>query len=88
MEAICEACGELPGWVWNMETLRVAWRTFTFFPAAREVHALLSAVADRRMRGLAHVRLLATARPAPEPEQMVASPGAPHLRAMERGHES
>lgn len=64
--AIREACEELPGWVWNREAMKRAWRDprFRFFPVASDVFELLNGLAQKRLRGTAHVRLLANAMPA------------------------
>lgn len=74
LEAIQETCGGLPGWAWNMETLRLAWQHFKFFPTASEVHDLIGAVANKAMLGVAHVRLLASAKPAPDEGEAKALP--------------
>ena len=72
LEAITEACGHLPAWIWNMETLKEAWRTVKFFPTPAELDPMLQTIASKRMRGISHVRLLAEARPA-APEEPVRS---------------
>ncbi len=68
LSAIVDACGDLPAWVWNRNTLRAAMRTNEFFPTASKVYDLMAPIAFRGTLGLAHVRLLAAANPAPEPD--------------------
>jgi hypothetical protein len=74
LSAIQEACGELPAWVWTSETLKIGWRTFKFFPTAFEVFDLLSSIANRGTLGMAQVRLLADAKPAPLSDKVVELP--------------
>lgn len=61
LEAIFDACRDLPAWVWNEETLRRARRSFRFFPSAAEVFELLNDVTQRELLGTSIIRQLAGA---------------------------
>lgn len=63
LEAIQSSCGELPAWVWTSETHKLAWRRFKFFPTAHEMFEFLDEIAQKGMRGLSQVRMLANAKP-------------------------
>lgn len=65
LEAIFDACRELPAWAWNEETLRSARRRFKFFPSSAEVFELLNDVVQRKLLGTAIIRQLAGAQSPP-----------------------
>jgi hypothetical protein len=81
VEAIQGAAGDLPAWIWNAETLRLALRAFRFFPTASEVYDLMAPVAWRETRKWAIVRQIAACTlpvpagpPVHEPERETPSP--------------
>jgi hypothetical protein len=58
------ACDDFPASVWNAQTLRMALRTFKWFPKPAEVYALLKPEADKLMSVVEGLEAIAKAKPA------------------------
>lgn len=80
LAAVCLACGDLPGAVWNTGTLMQATRTCKFFPSAAEVYELLErhgSILQRRARALEKIAAappFAGNREQPEPYEVTYVP--------------
>jgi hypothetical protein len=82
------ACDDFPASVWNAQTLRMALRTFKWFPKPAEVYALLKPEADKLMSVVEGLEAIAKAKPAlravPSPKPYVVT-STPDWVAAKRG---
>jgi hypothetical protein len=74
VSAIAVACTDLPGWVFNADTLREAMRAWQFWPAVADVHALLDAHAAPVLARLDALQAVASHEAAPTPSPAPAEP--------------
>jgi hypothetical protein len=72
--AICLACADLPGAVWTNETLALALRTWTRWPAPAQVYALLAEQAKPFLRVRDGLRRVLAAVPAAQPQEPLMPP--------------
>lgn len=68
--AVALACQDLPGWVFNEDTLRAAVAEFKWWPSAAEVRALVADETREARMTIKALAALAEAPPAAEPDAM------------------
>lgn len=63
VDAVCQACADIPGWAWNKEALRAGFRAWPWFPSASEVATLLEEQIAETKQTLTALRRIAAAGP-------------------------
>lgn len=81
LSSIAMTCADLPGWVFNAETLQEAGQAWPFWPAGADVHALLDAHAAPVLARLDALQEVASHEAAPAPR---ATPAEPELTPEQR----